>query len=107
MPIFRGGEPVQVTGLEAVQVWAFQALKTRRYCHGMFSTDMGTELETLMGQPFASDTQVSEARRHIQEALLVSDYITGVTVSDLVLTGSVLSATVVLETVYGEESIYV
>lgn len=101
-PLFRGGEPVQATGAEAVKVWALNAIKTVRYRWEMFSFRYGDELTRLVGQPFAADTKQAEAVRYIQEALLVSPYITRVDVSDLSLEGSELKASVTITTIYGE-----
>ena len=101
-PVLRGGEPIIVTGVEAVKVWAFNAIKTVRYRWEMFSFQYGNELTRLIGQPFAADTKRAEAVRYIQEALLVSAYITRVDVTDLALEGATLSAHVTITTIYGE-----
>ena len=101
-PLLRGGEPIPVTGAEAVRVWAWNALKTARYRNEMFSFNYGCELERLMGQPFATDTTRAEAVRYIQEALLVSPYIARVEVTGLALEGDRLTAGVTITTIYGE-----
>lgn len=101
-PLFRGGEPVQATGADAVKVWAFNAVKTVRYRWEIFSFRYGDELTRLVGQPFAADTKRAEAVRYIQEALLISPYITRVDVADLSLEGSELRAKVTITTIYGE-----
>lgn len=106
-PIFRGGEPVPVTGAEAVRVWAWNALKTARYRFEMFNFSYGCELERLMGQPFTADTKRSEAARYIQDALLASPYIRRVTVSELSLSEDTLSAAVAIQTIYGEVNVHV
>lgn len=106
-PLFRGGEPVQATGAEAMKVWAFNAIKTVRYRWEMFSFWYGCELARLVGQPFAADTKQAEAVRYIQEALLVSPYITRVDVSDLLLERSELRANVTIMTIYGEVALNV
>lgn len=102
LPVFRRGESVTVTGAEAVRVWAYNALKTVRYRHEIWSFDYGCELERLVGQPYAQETKRAEAVRYIQEALLASPYIQGVTVHDLTFDGSVFSASVIVRSIYGE-----
>lgn len=101
-PVLRGGEPVMVTGAQAVRVWAWNALKTVRYRWEMFSFQYGCELARLIGQPFAADTKRAEAVRYIQEALLASPYVTRVDVSGLALEGSRLKADMAITTIYGE-----
>ena len=52
IPVFRGGEPVVVTGKEAVKVWAWKALHTVRYRFEIYSRDYGSEFEELVGQAY-------------------------------------------------------
>ena len=106
-PVFRRGEPVIVTGAEALRVWAYNALKTVRYRHEIWSFDYGCELERLVGQPYAQETKRAEAIRYIQEALLANPYITAVTVSSLDFDGSTFSADVAVSSIYGEVATHV
>ena len=48
-PIFRRGEPVTVTGREAVKVWIWKALHTTRYRYEIYSWAYGNEFESLLG----------------------------------------------------------
>ena len=50
VPLFAGGNPVVVSGLEAVKSWAWRAIQTARYRYSSFSWDYGCELENLVGQ---------------------------------------------------------
>ena len=106
-PMSESGNPVMVTGLEAVKVWAWRAIDTARYRYPCFSWSYGCELEDLIGQPYQADTKRSEAERYVKEALLVSPYIRSVRVSDTRFEGSTLHMTVELTTVYGRETLYV
>ena len=101
-PLFAGGNPVVVSGLEAVKSWAWRAIQTARYRYSSFSWDYGCELENLVGQPYNSDTRLSEARRYVEEALTVSPYITGAAAAVEGLEGSELHISVTVQTVYGE-----
>ena len=59
-PVWRGGDPVMVTGTRAVLVWAWNALHTERFAHDVFSGDYGPDFSALRGQPYITDvTQVS------------------------------------------------
>lgn len=60
-PMWAGGTPVLVTGLEAVRGWAWRAVDTARYRFSVFSWSFGCELETLVGQPYRANTSGSAA----------------------------------------------
>ncbi len=107
VPRFSGGQPVMVSGLEAVKSWAWRALHTERYRWSAFSWDYGCELEALIGQPYRSDTRLSEAVRYVQDALTVCPYITGAAAEVEQFEGDTLRMRVSLTTVYGEASIHV
>lgn len=107
VPVWSGGEPVLVSGLEAVKGWAWRAIDTARYRFPCFSWSYGCELEALTGQPYQADTKRSEAERYVKEALLVSPYIREARVSDAWFEGSTLRMTVEISTVYGRERIHV
>ena len=102
--MWESGNPVFVTGLEAVKGWAWRALATARYRYSHFSWSYGCELENLIGQPYQAETKKSEAERYVKEALLVSPYIREVRVSDTRFEGSALHMTVEFATVYGFQS---
>lgn len=106
-PVFQGGNPVIVSGLEAVKGWAWRALKTARYRWSVFTWDYGCELESLVGQPYSEDTRLSEAVRYAREALEVCPYITRAGAEVLEFDGSVLSLRVTITTVYGEADLHV
>lgn len=107
IPLFAGGNPMIAEGLEAVKGWAFRMLKTARYRYAHFSWDIGSELEALVGQPYSTGTKLAEASRYVQDALLVSPYITDVRVTKSSFAGTTLALTIALTTVYGEATIYV
>lgn len=106
-PRWESGNPVVVSGLEAVKSWAWRAVATARYRYPAFSWNYGCELEALVGQPYQADTKRSEAARYVQDALLVSPYILACSVGDVSFDGSVLHMTVAFTTVYGKEGFYV
>lgn len=106
-PLFAGGNPVVVSGLEAVKSWAWRAIQTARYRYSSFSWDYGCELENLVGQPYGQDTRRSEAVRYVREALEVCPYITSAQASVEGLEGSSLHIRVVMRTVYGDGTLEV
>ena len=106
-PLFAGGNPVVVSGLEAVKSWAWRAIQTARYRYSSFSWDYGCELENLVGQPYGQDTRRSEAVRYVREALEVCPYITSAQAAVEGLEGSSLHIRVVMRTVYGDGTLEV
>ena len=106
-PLFAGGNPVVVSGLEAVKSWAWRAIQTARYRYSSFSWDYGCELENLVGQPYGQDTRRSEAVRYVREALEVCPYITSAQAVVEGLEGSSLHIRVVMRTVYGDGTLKV
>ena len=60
-PVWESGNPVLVTGLEAVKGWAWRAVDTARYRYPSFSWSYGCELEALVGSPIRP--RPSAARR--------------------------------------------
>jgi hypothetical protein len=106
-PRWESGNPVIVSGLEAVKSWAWRAVATARYRYQCFSWSYGCELESLVGQPYQADTKRSEAARYVQDALLVSPYITDCQVEDVAFEGDTLHLNVTFTTVYGKEGFYV
>ena len=102
-PLWSGGNPGVVCGLEAVKSWAWRAVMTARYRYAAFSWRFGCELEALVGQPYRSDTKLSEAARYVEEALTASPYILEARASGVRFEGSRLHMRVRFQSVYGED----
>lgn len=101
-PVFQKGEPVYVTGVEAVKVWIWKALKTQRARYEIYTWDFGSEIETLMGQNFSEETKKAEAARYVREALEINPYITDVNVNDISFDRGDLCIKAFVNTIYGE-----
>ncbi len=101
-PVWRGGQPVFVTGARAVLVWAWNALHTQRFAHDVFSTNYGQDLSRLVGRPYSDGVRQSEAIRILRDTLLVNPYITAVEQVEVAFEGSTLHLTARLKTIYGE-----
>lgn len=107
IPLFSAGEPLEVTGAEAVKVWAWKALNTARYRHEIYTWDYGCEVETLIGQAFTPEVKHSEAVRYIREALTVNPYIRSVRQTSVDFSGTRLTVSCTVDTIYGEVEISV
>lgn len=101
-PIYKNGGPVFVEGKEAVLVWAYNALKTTRYLHEIYTFDYGCEGEILIGQAYSEDLKQTELPRLIRECLLMNPYIDGVSEIDAQFQGDTLTVSANLNTIYGE-----
>ena len=106
VPIYRRGEPVTVTGKEAVKVWIWNAIHTERYRYEIYSWAYGSEFHSLIGQAYTPNLKTAEAPRFLKECLLVNPYITAVNNITVEFAGSRLTVTGTAMTVYGEVPIY-
>lgn len=102
VPIFRRGEPVTVTGKEAVKVWIWNAIHTERYRHEIYSWAYGSEFHSLVGQAYSENLKTAEAPRYLRECLLINPYITAVNNITVDFTGDRLTVSGTAVTVYGE-----
>ena len=105
IPIYAGGRPVEVTGLEAVTVWIWKALKTARFHHDIYTWDYGCEAESLIGKAFTAQVKESEAVRYVREALAPNPYITDVRQVDVSFQGTKLTISCQVSTSYGEAEV--
>ena len=104
-PVWRGGDPVMVTGTRAVLVWAWNALHTERFAHDVFSGDYGPDFSALRGQPYTEEIRAAEAIRIVRATLMINPYITDVTQVSAEFSGSTLALRFKLTTIYGEVGI--
>ena len=104
-PVWRGGNPVFVTGARAVLVWAWNAIHTERFAHDVFSSDYGLDGSEILGQSYVEEVRQSEAIRIVRETLMINPYITNVTQVSVSFEGSVLHLSFKMTTIYGEVTI--
>lgn len=67
-----------VTGVDALCVWAYLALKAKRYRWVIYSWQYGEEYTNLIGYSFDEDYLYSEVKRYIEECLFINEHITGI-----------------------------
>lgn len=68
-----------VTGIEALKIWAYFALRIQRYRFRQFTWAYGSQSEELIGKNYGVDYEISELRRYITDCLLVNPFISEVT----------------------------
>ena len=105
IPVYAGGRPVEVTGVEAGKVWIWKALKTARFHHDIYTWDYGCEAESLIGKAFTAQVKESEAVRYVREALAPNPYITDVRQVDVSFQGTKLTISCQVSTIYGEAEV--
>lgn len=67
-----------VEGVDALCVWAYIALKAKRYRWVIYSWQYGEEYTNLIGYSFDEDYLYSEVKRYIEECLFINEHITGI-----------------------------
>lgn len=101
-PVWRGGNPVWVTGAAAVKSWAARAVSTVRREKDIFSTAYGSDVQALTGRPFSEQVRQSEATRLVRECLMINPYIKDVQQIAVSFRDSTLSIACTMITDYGE-----
>jgi len=107
IPVWKNGNPVIITGKDAVLVWAWKALQVQRLRYPIYSQNYGHEYETLVGHPYSSALIQSEAARFTRECLIINPYIKEVTNIKTSFNGSTLTISARIITVYGEVEVSV
>ena len=100
-PLFNKGEPVIVTGREAIKTWAYKALLTARAKHEIYSHDFGSEVQSLIGQNYSVATKKAEVIRYCREAIEINPYITDVGNFEVSFSDGDLQVSLEVQTVYG------
>lgn len=67
-----------VEGLDALCVWAYLALKTKRYRWVIFSWHHGEEYTDLIGGTYSDEYLHSEVKRCVEECLFENEHITAI-----------------------------
>ena len=93
----------KVTGLEAIKVWAWNALKTQRYMYEQNTWNYGSELEDLIGRSSMPMEYIeSEAKRMCAECLMQNRFIEGIRDFRCSLEESTLICSFTIITTFGE-----
>ena len=104
-PVYKNGEFVLVSGIEAVKSWAYRALRTRRYSCPCNSWRYGNDTYMLIGQPWHRETKLAEIKRYTQECLSQNPYITSISDFNADFNGDIVHIEFILNTVYGTDEV--
>lgn len=105
IPVIENRDFKIVEGNEAIKVWVYKALLTPRYQYSIYTWNYGSELMDLIGKAYTPQLTKSEAKRYIEEALLINPYILEVNVLDTDFKDGILSTDVKIVTIYGESEV--
>lgn len=97
----RGGKPYLIEKDEALKVWIYKALKTKRFVWQAYSHTYGTEIENVVGLANSPEIIDSEIKRYITETLMVNPYIQELSDFSFAHEASVVVAGYTVTTVYG------
>ncbi len=96
------GEPLVVSGLEAVKSWAWRALHTERFLDEIHSWDYGNEIMTLAGQQWIREVKEAEAVRYVSECLTQHPDISGISDASATFEDGTLTVRCTAVTAYGD-----
>lgn len=105
--IWRNGEPVIVSGAEAVASWAIAALYSRRRTSPANSGSYGSEFHSLLGSAFTEDVKTAIVPGILKDTLLPCPYISDVKGISTSFSEGRLSCEASLQTIYGEVTVHV
>jgi len=94
---------VILSGLEAIKVWLYKAVNVERYKYPAFHWQYGVEIEALIGQV---EVTKKILEKQLSEALCVNPYINKVSIDQFRKEGAKVTFTALIETAYGEVTIY-
>lgn len=94
-----------VEGLEAIKVWIWNVLHIPRYRFMIYSWDYGNELEELIGIGYSEEYIETEAKRMVEECLLVNEYINSISDFSIAIKNEKVNMSFIAETIYGDITI--
>ena len=92
----------KVKGLEALKIWAWNALQIERFSFEQFTWNCGSELSSLIGKAQPKSMTESDARRMVEDCVTQNKYITGIDRFKCEVNGESLKIAFRLLTTFGE-----
>ncbi len=97
----RGGRPYLVEKDEALKIWIYKALKTKRFVWPAYTHTYGSEIENVIGLSNDPDIIDSEIKRYITETLMVNPYLQELSEFSFLHERDVVAVGFVVTTIYG------
>lgn len=106
-PLKNGDRLVELNGNEALKVWIFKALKTKRNFYGIHSDSYGNNLDKHIGTIYQESVKNALIISEIKDCLLVNPYILDCYNFDLSYNSddNHLEVSFNISTVYGESEV--
>lgn len=101
-PIIENNEFKIVEGNEAIKTWVYLSLLTPNKQYPIYSWDYGSEVKELIGRNYTKALTEAEAKRLVEECLLINPYIVNVDVVNTSFKDSTLYADIKITTIYGD-----
>ena len=92
-------------GKEALKMWIYKSLMTKRYAHPIYTWDYGQDLEELIGKGYEQGFIASEVERRVKECLMINEHIAGCSNFEISLQNDTLHISFTAQTTYGEVNI--
>lgn len=71
----KAGKTYKVYKDEAIKIWIYKSLKTKRFAYVAYTHAYGNEIDNIIGKTTDHGIFESEAKRYITECLMVNPYI--------------------------------
>lgn len=94
-----------VEGVDALSIWAYLALKAKRYRWVIYSWFYGAEYYNLIGYSYSEEYLLSEVQRYMEECLFENEYITDIEDLEVSLIKDKLYIKFTLVTVAGSKEV--
>lgn len=97
----KGGKPYLLEKDDALQVWIYKALKTKRFVWPAYTHAYGSEIENVVGLSNDKDIIDSEIKRYITETLMVNPYLQELSDFTFAHERDIVTAGFVVTSIYG------
>lgn len=104
-PLKNGDRLVELNGNEALKVWIFKALKTKRNFYEIHSDSYGNDLDVHIGTVYQESIKNALIISEIKDCLLVNPYILDCYNFELNYNDNNLKVSFNISTVYGESEV--
>ena len=94
-----------VEGVDALCIWAYLALKAKRYRWVIYSWQYGEEISNLIGHSYSNEYLRSEVKRYLEECLFENENITGIKDLEVVQVDDTLRIVFTLVTTVGSKEV--
>ncbi len=103
--VLKDGKFQIVTGIKALEIWTYKALRTQQNIYAAYGTTYGQSFDTVVGQNFSQAVVEAEVKRLTTDCLTQNINITGIDDFSVTFKGNILTMNFTLVTTLGTTSI--